>query len=160
LRVGGSWFGAKDEGESSSYRCCDALLTIGVDDTNFPIDTSLPFLPRLRLIHVSGSLISPSVLLQSTTSLDHLLVVNCPSFSPSAVHAALAKMRSDPTPLRKLTLPEMGWDNNGGWATGTSEWNEAWKFAVRATAETKGVLLEDGKKVGENGDEDSESESD
>ena len=50
-------------------------------------------------------------------------------------------MRSDPPPVAKLTLPEMGW-------TGTPAgdlWNDTWKFTVRATADAKGVILEEGK---------------
>lgn len=48
--------------------------------------------------------------------------------------------------MRKLTLPEMGWRGSGG-----AEWTEKWRFAVGAIAETKGVVLEDGKKEGEEG---------
>ncbi|KAL8281247.1 hypothetical protein RQP46_006281 [Phenoliferia psychrophenolica] len=134
LRIGGSWFGAKDE-----------------DDTNFPLDISIGFLPHLRILHVSGSLISPSILLNPATNLSHLLVVACPSFTPQAVHSALAKMRSDPSPVAKLTLPEMGWTGNAG-----DIWTETWKFTVRATADAKGVVLEDGKTGEEPEDSDNE----
>ncbi|GAA5949421.1 hypothetical protein JCM21900_004057 [Sporobolomyces salmonicolor] len=152
LRVGGSWFGAKEE-----------------DDTNYPLDQSLPSLPHLQLLHVSGSLISPAALLLPTLSLQHLLVHNSPSFSPSAVHAALVKMRHDPPSVARLTLPEMrpGGDSgkrfgpagarnpagagagagSGGAAAGTGGtvegWNETWRFTVKKTAEAKGVVVED-----------------
>ena len=118
------------------------------EDANFPIDLSIAFLPHLRLLHVSGSLVSPAILLNSLTNLNHLLVVSCPSFAPPAIHAALAKMRSDPSPIVKLTLPEMGW-RNGGVAPGQEPWNESWRFSVRVTAEAKGVTLDDGSRDGE-----------
>ena len=57
-------------------------------------------------------------------------------------------MRSDPAPIVKLTLPEMGW-RNGGVAPGQEAWNESWRFSVRVTAEAKGVALDDGSKDGE-----------
>lgn len=49
-------------------------------------------------------------------------------------------MRSDPSPVARLTLPEMGWVGGAG-----DQWTETWKFTVRATAEAKGVELEEGK---------------
>jgi hypothetical protein len=49
-------------------------------------------------------------------------------------------MRSDPAPVAKLTLPEMGWKTPAG-----EQWTDTWRFTVRATAEAKGVVLEDGK---------------
>lgn len=120
------------------------------DDTNFPLDISIGHLPHLRILHVSGSLISPALLLNPATNLSHLLVVACPSFTPQAVHSALAKMRSDPSPIERLTLPEMGWSGPAG-----DPWNDTWKFTVNATAEAKGVILEDGK----NGEEAEESDT-
>ena len=120
------------------------------DDTNFPLDISIGHLPHLRILHVSGSLISPALLLNPATNLSHLLVVACPSFTPQAVHSALAKMRSDPSPIERLTLPEMGWSGPAG-----DLWNDTWKFTVNATAEAKGVILEDGK----NGEEAEESDT-
>ncbi|KAI5476767.1 hypothetical protein MNV49_007282 [Pseudohyphozyma bogoriensis] len=129
LRIGGSWFGAKDE-----------------DDTNFPLDTSMNqgHLPNLRILHVSGSLLSPALLLSPACNLSHLLVTSSPSFTPQGIHGALAKCRSDPPPVERLTLPEMGKDNGS--------WNEAWKFTVKATADAKGVKLEDGGGSGDGSD--------
>ncbi|GAA5878300.1 hypothetical protein JCM1840_002373 [Sporobolomyces johnsonii] len=167
LRVGGSWFGAKEE-----------------DDTNYPLDQSLPSLPHLKLLHVSGSLISPSALLLPTLALHHLVVHNSPSFSPAAVHAALVKMPHDPPSVARLTLPEMrlgggsdgakrsgggggaggrGAGGAGGAAAGTAGategWNETWRFTVKKTAEAKGVVVDDratrrGEQGGGGGDED------
>lgn len=48
--------------------------------------------------------------------------------------------------MRRLTLPEMGWRGCTG-----AEWTDKWRFAVEAIAEIKGVVLEDGKKEGEEG---------
>ncbi|SCV67189.1 BQ2448_5835 [Microbotryum intermedium] len=153
LKVGGSWFGAKDE-----------------DDTNFPLDASLPSLPRLRVIHVSGSLISPAILLLPSTNLEHLLVHGAPAFTPLAIHCALARMRSDPSPIARLTLPEMvlqgdeahgssgGRHKHGGSCAGAG-WTEHWLFTVKATAQAKGVILENGRE-GREEDEGDDSGSD
>lgn len=129
------------------------LTAITTDDTNFPLDSSLPFLPHLRLIHVSGSLVSPAILLQPTTNLDHLLVANSPSFSPQAIHSALVKMRCDDSgsPVKKLTLPEMRVGNH---AAGGEIWTEGWCFSLKATCEAKGVELEGG--TGDDGESDSD----
>ncbi|GAA5898843.1 hypothetical protein JCM5296_005621 [Sporobolomyces johnsonii] len=154
LRVGGSWFGAKEE-----------------DDTNYPLDQSLPSLPHLKLLHVSGSLISPAALLLPTLALHHLVVHNSPSFSPAAVHAALVKMPHDPPSVARLTLPEMrlGGASDGakrsgaggrgagaggvaaGTAGATEGWNETWRFTVKKTAEAKGVVVDDRARRGEQG---------
>ncbi|SCZ96134.1 BZ3500_MvSof-1268-A1-R1_Chr8-1g10027 [Microbotryum saponariae] len=139
LRVGGSWFGAKDE-----------------DDTNFPLDASLASLPRLRVIHVSGSLISPAILLLPSTNLEHLLVHGAPAFTPLAIHSALARMRSDPSPIARLTLPEMVLQGEGAHTSSGGRqklgstcadvgWTEHWLFTVKATAQAKGVILENGR---------------
>jgi len=55
-------------------------------------------------------------------------------------------MRSDPSPVTRLTLPEMAWKSPAG-----DQWTDPWKFTVRATAEAKGVILEDGKSNPEDG---------
>ncbi|GAA5935838.1 uncharacterized protein JCM15063_001821 [Sporobolomyces koalae] len=135
LRVGGSWFGAAK----------------AEDDTNYPMDQSLPFLPHLKLLHCSGPLISPAALLLPAISLNHLLVHASPSFTPQAVHSALVKMRHDPPSVERLTLPEMKSSNsrpdrqnsgtaNAGDGTG---WNDTWRFTVKKTAEAKGVIIEE-----------------
>ncbi|GAA6054824.1 hypothetical protein JCM3770_004091 [Rhodotorula araucariae] len=90
LRIGGSWFGAKEE-----------------DDKNFPLNDSLPYLPHLKLLHISGSLISPAALELPSVQLSHLYVHAAPSWTPQAVHAALSKMPHDPPATSRLTLPEM-----------------------------------------------------
>ncbi|GAA5947716.1 hypothetical protein JCM3765_001047 [Sporobolomyces pararoseus] len=139
LKVGGSWFGAAK----------------AEDDTNFPMDLSLPHLPHLKLLHCSGPLISPAALLLPSISLSHLLVHGAPSFTPQSVHSALVKMRHDPPSVERLTLPEMKEDeratrrsNRANQANGNppaegTVWNDAWRFTVKKTAEAKGVLLED-----------------
>ncbi|GAA5851888.1 hypothetical protein JCM8547_000088 [Rhodosporidiobolus lusitaniae] len=155
LRVGGSWFGAKEE-----------------DDKNFPLDDSLPFLPSLRHLFVSGSLISPASLELPSLNLQHLFVTNAPSWTPAAVHSGLVKMPYDArggggAGVKRLTLPEMrdpsqssnqnGANSHpnaaaaqpqpqpvGGGATGSGEqWNETWRFTVRKTGEAKGVRVDD-----------------
>jgi hypothetical protein len=45
-------------------------------------------------------------------------------------------MRSDPPPVKRITLPEM---NKG------PDWTMKWKFTVEATAGAKCVVIEDGK---------------
>ncbi|GAA5831034.1 hypothetical protein JCM3766R1_006212 [Sporobolomyces carnicolor] len=152
LRVGGSWFGAAK----------------AEDDTNYPMDQSLPHLPFLKLLHCSGPLISPAALLLPSISLSHLLVHASPSFTPQAIHSALVKMRHDPPSVERLTLPEMKVDERaarrntraanaaggggganagaGGGSTASGDgnaWNETWRFAVKKTAEAKGVVVED-----------------
>lgn len=67
-------------------------------------------------------------------------------------------MRSDPSPVKKLTLPEMGTVAGGGVGPGVAtEWNEKWRFTVRAICEAKGVVLEEGHLVAE-GEDGSESD--
>ncbi|TNY22244.1 hypothetical protein DMC30DRAFT_349246 [Rhodotorula diobovata] len=73
LRIGGSWFGAKEE-----------------DDRNFPLNDSLPYLPHLKVLHVSGSLISPAALEIPTVQLSHLYVHGSPSWTPAADPASNA----------------------------------------------------------------------
>ncbi|BGP20879.1 hypothetical protein JCM10213_003377 [Rhodosporidiobolus nylandii] len=160
LRVGGSWFGAKEE-----------------DDKNFPLDDALPFLPNLRHVFISGSLISPSALELSTLSLTHLFVSQSPSWTPAAVHASLVKMSHDPPGVRLLTLPEMrdphapaaapvtpaarstrrsqqAQANAAAAATaagapgGGEQWNETWRFLVRKTGEAKGCEVRDRWRAG------------
>lgn len=131
LRVGGSWFGAKDD-----------------EDTNYPLDVCLPDLPQLKLLHVSGCLVSPAALLIPTLALDHLLVSSCPSFAPAAVHAALAKMRQDPPPVRRLTLVD--WIKTPAHAVAGIPpddvrgqfWTSRWRFCVRQTGEAKGCAVD------------------
>lgn len=77
------------------------------DDKNFPLNDSLPYLPHLKVLHVSGSLISPAALEIPTVQLSHLYVHAAPSWTPQAVHAALSKMAHDPPAAARLTLPEM-----------------------------------------------------
>ncbi|KAM0747401.1 hypothetical protein T439DRAFT_383518 [Meredithblackwellia eburnea MCA 4105] len=127
LRIGGSWFGAKDE-----------------DDTNFPIDVSINSLPNLRLLHVSGALVSPQIFLNPVTCLKSLLVVNCQAFSPEATNSALVKMRSEPLSVERLYLPEMESGANNG---GPESWNEYWKFTIKATTDAKKILLNPPRKV-------------
>ncbi|GAA5888193.1 hypothetical protein JCM16303_003773 [Sporobolomyces ruberrimus] len=139
LRVGGSWFGAAK----------------AEDDTNYPMDQSLPHLAHLKILHCSGPLISPAALLLPSISLSHLLVHASPSFTPQAVHSALVKMRHDPPSVERLTLPEMkeveqttstrrrgGGGANAANGDGTG-WNDTWRFTVKKTAEAKGVIVED-----------------
>ncbi|GAA6064680.1 hypothetical protein JCM10212_006176 [Sporobolomyces blumeae] len=142
LRVGGSWFGAAK----------------AEDDTNYPMDQSLPFLSHLKVLHCSGPLISPAALLLPSLALSHLLVHASPSFTPQALHAALVKMRHDPPSVERLTLPEMK-DSTAKNSTtsarrasrnatvssgeaGGAQWNETWRFTVKKTAEAKGVRVE------------------
>ncbi|GAA6005903.1 hypothetical protein JCM11491_004055 [Sporobolomyces phaffii] len=140
LKVGGSWFGAAK----------------AEDDTNYPMDQSLPHLPHLKILHCSGPLISPAALLLPSISLSHLLVHGSPSFTPLALHAALVKMRHDPPSVERLTLPEMKESESTGrrrdrsnGASGSTAagdgngWNETWRFTVKKTAEAKGVIVED-----------------
>lgn len=54
-----------------------------------------------------------------------------------AIHSALAKMKSDPVPVKKLSLPEMETVRSG-----TGEWNDKWKFTIKVICEAKGVLLD------------------
>lgn len=109
------------------------------DDTVYPLDTSIHTLPNLRVLHVSGGLVSPAILAHPSTQLDHLLVTNSPSWTPQATHAALCKMRSDPFPsVARLTLPEIQAAATGGDAV----WTPNWIFSVRATASAKGVRLD------------------
>ncbi|GAA6044814.1 hypothetical protein JCM8097_009119, partial [Rhodosporidiobolus ruineniae] len=166
LRVGGSWFGAKEE-----------------DDKNFPLDDALPLLPHLKHLFISGSLISPLSLELPSLALTHLFVTNSPSWTPAAVHAGLVKMPLGPggePGVRRLTLPEMkepkaaapvdgaGAPPGGGGggrrgrgaaaapapapaaapalpsAPGSGQhWNATWRFTVRKTGEAKGVRVED-----------------
>lgn len=116
LRIGGSWFGAKEEGASASASASvhsslrhrhSRSRSHGPDDRNFPLNDSLPYLPHLKVLHVSGSLISPAALEIPTVQLSHLYVHGSPSWTPAAVHAALSKMAHDPPAAARLTLPEM-----------------------------------------------------
>ncbi|GAA5957437.1 hypothetical protein JCM8115_006989 [Rhodotorula mucilaginosa] len=145
LRVGGSWFGAKEE-----------------DDKHFPLNDVLPILTRLKILHISGSLISPSALEIPTVALSHLFVQACAAWTPSAVHASLSKMSHDPPAVCRLTLPAMAEtassrsnhhlgrrhnnnNNNGASTTGQATaqgWNETWRFTVRKTGEAKGCIVE------------------
>ncbi|GAA6016641.1 hypothetical protein JCM10207_000131 [Rhodosporidiobolus poonsookiae] len=147
MRVGGSWFGAKEE-----------------DDRLFPLDDSLPHLPHLKVLFISGSLISPKALELPSLALSHLFVINSPSWTPTAVHQSLVKMNHDPPGVRRLTLPEMrdpggssssrrrasaaqasgaGMPPQGAPAGSGEEWNETWRFTVRKTGEAKGVVVAD-----------------
>lgn len=144
LRVGGSWFGAKEE-----------------DDKHFPLNDVLPILTRLKVLHVSGALISPSALEIPTVALSHLFVHACAAWTPSAVHASLSKMSHDPPAVSRLTLPAMAEttssrsnhlsrrhnNNNAATASTTDQataqgWNETWRFTVRKTGEAKGCIVE------------------
>jgi len=130
LRIGGSWFGAKEEGACELSLCLSRSRSrLGwsltpppdlppspspsssnrppADDKNFPLNDSLPYLPHLKVLHVSGSLISPAALEIPTVQLSHLYVHAAPSWTPQAVHAALSKMAHDPPAAARLTLPEM-----------------------------------------------------
>ncbi|GAA5881862.1 hypothetical protein JCM1840_006818 [Sporobolomyces johnsonii] len=121
-RVGGSWFSSG-----------------GKDAVEYPLDTVLASLLRLKLVHVSGPLISPVALLLKTLTLDHLLVHGSPSFSPSAVHVALVKMPFDPPSVARLTLPEMrlgrtsDGSNRSGVAGAPDGWNKMWRNMVKKT---------------------------
>lgn len=118
--------------KSVKFLSKEAQLCNAADDNNFPLDNALQFLPQLRLLHVSGALISPAVFTNPVTNLSELLVNHSPAFTPAAVHAALSRMPSDPVPVRKLTLPEMAL---------RPTWNDKWMFSIRATCEAKGVKL-------------------
>ncbi|BGP28126.1 hypothetical protein Rt10032_c17g5856 [Rhodotorula toruloides] len=151
LRVGGSWFGAKEE-----------------DDKHFPLNDVFPYLPHLKLVHVSGSLISPAALELPNLCLNHLFVHRAPCWTPSAVHASLSKMSHDPLAVARLTLPAMRdprkkKGGEGGRRRGRSEaaqgvgegWNETWRFTVQKTGEAKGCLVEDRwRKDGDDDDSD------
>ncbi|GAA6002013.1 uncharacterized protein JCM10292_001797 [Rhodotorula paludigena] len=167
MRIGGSWFGAKEE-----------------DDKNFPLNDSLPHLPHLRLLHVSGSLISPLALELPSVSLSHLYVHSSPSWTPQAVHASLSKMPHDPPSVERLTLPEMrepddanpgsaaaasrrhrrrgggGGGGGGGAGANAAGWNETWRFTVRKTGEAKGVTVDDRMRPGDRGVLADDSDSD
>ncbi|BGP04052.1 hypothetical protein RTBOTA2_006855 [Rhodotorula toruloides] len=152
LRVGGSWFGAKAE-----------------DDKHFPLNEAFQYLPHLKLVHVSGSLISPAALELPNLCLNHLFVHRAPSWKPAAVHASLSKMSHDPPAVARLTLPAMRdprkrKDGEGGRrgrsrseaAQGVGEgWNETWRFTVQKTGEAKGCLVED--RWRKDGDDDSDT---
>ncbi|GAA5994009.1 hypothetical protein JCM11641_006595 [Rhodosporidiobolus odoratus] len=159
LRVGGSWFGAKEE-----------------DDKTFPLDDSLPHLPLLKTLFISGSLLSPKILTLPSLALTHLFVTNSPSWTPEAVHSGLVKMPNSGG-VRRLTLPEMrdldpssssasssrarrggggggGGGGAGGGPTGKGdEWNETWRFTVKKTGEAKGVLVVDRWRPGKEAEE-------
>lgn len=113
----------------------------------------IPYLPHLKLVHVSGSLISPAALELAILGLDHLFVHRAPSWTPSAVHASLSKMSHDPPAVARLTLPAMRdpRKKKDGRRRSRSEaqqavgagWNETWRFTVIKTGEAKGCLVED-----------------
>ncbi|BGP52290.1 hypothetical protein JCM10450v2_008261 [Rhodotorula kratochvilovae] len=188
LRIGGSWFGAKEE-----------------DDKNFPLNDSLPYLPHLKILHISGSLISPAALELPSVQLSHLYVHASPSWTPQAVHAALSKMPHDPPATARLTLPEMrdpeevareeeeravaaaaavqgaasrrgrrqaqqaalaaaqaaAQAQAGVGAANAAGWNETWRFTVRKTGEAKGCTVDDRMRPGDRvvGAEDSDSDA-
>ncbi|KAM0787063.1 hypothetical protein ACM66B_006326 [Microbotryomycetes sp. NB124-2] len=148
LKIGGSWFGAKED-----------------DDLVFPIDLAMPTLPSLKNLQISGSLISPNILLSPSTNLSLLVVSNCSAFTPLAVHTSLANMTSDGvcSAVQKLCLPDVvpgrvagglartnnttmtGGGEGGGLSSlngGNETWDEKWIFGVKALCEAKGVVLE------------------
>ncbi|KAK4049704.1 hypothetical protein OIV83_003979 [Microbotryomycetes sp. JL201] len=140
LRIGGSWFGAKED-----------------DDLVFPIDQALPTLPLLKVLQISGSLVSPAILLLPTTNLSHLLVTNCSAFTPLAVHTSLANMISDgvSSAVQKLSLPDVKPGRIAGGAIRPTNatttpsinahnetWDDKWIFGVKALCEAKGIVLE------------------
>ncbi|POY72762.1 hypothetical protein BMF94_4169 [Rhodotorula taiwanensis] len=144
LRVGGSWFGARED-----------------DEKSFPLNDVLPLLRQLKLVHVSGALISPAALEIPSVALDHLFIHACPAWTPSAVHASLSKMSHDPPAVKRLTLPAMeekrpqsrrrssgtattsAPDLGGPASTGNPDvWNETWRFTARKTGEAKGCIVE------------------
>ncbi|GAA5944961.1 hypothetical protein JCM3775_005513 [Rhodotorula graminis] len=187
LRIGGSWFGAKEE-----------------DDKNFPLNDSLPYLPHLKVLHVSGSLISPAALEIPSVQLSHLYVHGAPSWTPQAVHAALSKMAHDPPAAARLTLPEMRDPEEiareeeeraaaaaaavqglasrrarrqaaavaqqaaqaaaqavaGIGVANAAGWNETWRFTVRKTGEAKGCVVDDRMFPGDRGVGIDDSDSD
>lgn len=134
------------------------------DDKHFPLNDVLPILTRLKVLHISGSLISPSALEIPTVALSHLFVHACAAWTPSAVHASLSKMSHDPPAVSRLTLPAMAEsnsssssrsnhlgrrhnNNNNAAASTTGQataqgWNETWRFTVRKTGEAKGCIVE------------------
>lgn len=133
-----------------------------LDDKHFPLNDVLPILTRLKILHISGSLISPSALEIPTVALSHLFVHACAAWTPSAVHASLSKMSHDPPAVSRLTLPAMAEttssrssnhlgrrhnNNAAGTASTTGQamaqgWNETWRFTVRKTGEAKGCIVE------------------
>lgn len=77
------------------------------DDKHFPVNDVLPNLTRLKILHISGSLVSPSALEIPSVALSHLFVHACPAWTPAAVHASLSKMSHSPPAVSRLTLPAM-----------------------------------------------------
>ncbi|KAK4056082.1 hypothetical protein OIO90_002813 [Microbotryomycetes sp. JL221] len=186
LKIGGSWFGAKDD-----------------DDANFPIDVAIPNLAQLKILHISGPLISPQVLMFESTNLIHLLVTNSNAWTPHATHSSLANMKvvtvgkqqqqqqhvnkngghhdvheaykSIVPPVVRLTLPDIKPGHVAGSVgsgsnrrqrdnvtTTTGEvgdmWDDKWIFGVRALCEAKGVLLETGADLNSNSETESDDE--
>ncbi|GAA5909592.1 hypothetical protein JCM6882_003466 [Rhodosporidiobolus microsporus] len=160
LKVGGSWFGAKEE-----------------DDKTFPLDDALPSLPHLQSLFISGSLISPRALTLPSLNLAHLFVTNSPTWTPKEVHRGLVGMVVHPggeAGVGRLTLPEMrdpdggagrresvsgsrgsrshgsgsGAGGGGGGGGSGEQWNETWRFTVKRTGEAKGVRVGDRWKAG------------
>lgn len=134
-------------GSPRETNLADTLIC--TDDKHFPLNEALPLLPRLKILHVSGALISPAALEIPSVALSHLFVHACPAWTPSAVHSALSKMSHDPPAVERLTLPVMadarargGSRRAGADEPGSSDgWTETWRFTVRKTGEAKGCSV-------------------